>query len=106
MGGMAMGGGCCGAVAGLGAAGGCKPGLGGTGSGKGEVRFESQQSAMTAIQALNGSLIQGKQVTVTPDMTSQDGTKILVSGLGPGVGWQELKDHFGQAGKVAFAGMK
>merc|ERR1711862_105161 len=34
---------------------------------------------------------------------SQDGTKLMVKGFTPGTQWQELKDHFGQVGPVAFA---
>merc|ERR1719188_1541472 len=90
-----MGGGCFGAMGGMGAMGGCA-----------EVRFDIPSSTMTAIQALNGSFVMGQQITVQADMTSKDGTKIIVSGLAPGVSWQELKDHFAQAGTVAFAGMK
>merc|ERR1740123_2002462 len=100
MGGM---GGCFG---GMGAMGGGKGGAQGGGGGMGEVRFQLAESAQVAAQALNGSMIMGQQITVTPDVSSKDGTKVLVSGLGPGVKWQELKDHFAQAGAIAFAGTK
>merc|ERR1740123_498833 len=96
MGGMAMGG--MGGMAAMG---------GGCGGGRtGEVRFDSPQSAMVAIQALNGSALGGQQIQVAADTSSVDGTKVTVTGLAPGVGWQDLKDLFKQAGNVAFAGIK
>merc|ERR1719162_2971755 len=39
-------------------------------------------------------------------MTSQDGSKLIVKGIPPGVEWQELKDHFASLGQVAFADVK
>lgn len=116
-GGCGLGGGCggkgggCGFGGGCGAAGkgGCGSGGGGgkgSGSGIGEVRFDNPMSAQAAVQGLDGSMIAGQSITVARDMSSQDGTKVLVSGCGPGVSWQELKDHFAQAGKVCFAAMK
>merc|ERR1740116_274113 len=114
MGGMGGMGGCFGGAMAMGGAGGLMGGgkgggamgMGGAGGGMGEVRFQLAESASVAVQALNGSMIMGQQITVTPDVSSKDGTKVLVSGLGPGVGWQELKDHFGQAGAIAFADLK
>merc|ERR1719203_2211698 len=86
-----------------GGGGGCAAGGAGT---RGEVRFETQMNAMAAIQGLNGSDLGGQQITVVADQNSQDGTKIIVTGLAPGVGWQDLKDHFAIAGKVCFANVK
>merc|ERR1740123_972288 len=97
MGGMKMGG--------MAAMGGVAMG-GGGGERKGEVRFDNPQSAMVAIQGLNGSMLGGQQIQITADTTSVDSTKITVTGLAPGVGWQDLKDLMAQAGKVAFAGIK
>merc|ERR1719401_40032 len=36
------------------------------------------------------------------DSRSQDGSRLLVTGIPPGIEWQELKDHFGAIGRVAF----
>merc|ERR1719323_2319100 len=94
------GGGFGGKGCGGGGGGGCA--AGGAGGVKGEVRFDTQMSAMAAIQGLNGSMVMGQQITVVPDQASHDGTKVIVTGLAPGVGWQDLKDHFAIAGKVCF----
>merc|ERR1740121_1527389 len=68
-----------------------------------EVRFENEADAMQAVQLLNGTSIGGGELTVTLDEGSQDRTRLIVSGVPPGVEWQELKDHFGQVGTVAYA---
>merc|ERR1719189_1707656 len=84
MGGMGkMGGGMGGGLGmiGMSAAG----GLGGGGK-QGEVRYDSPQSAATAIQGLNGSSLMGEQIQVVADPNSHDGTKVICSGLAPGVG--------------------
>merc|ERR1719330_862685 len=82
------------------------PGMGGGGSKVGEVRFDNPQSALVAIQALNESVLMGETIQVVADTSSADATKVLVSGLAGGVGWQDLKDHFKQVGKVSFAAIK
>lgn len=69
----------------------------------GEVRYESAEHAQAAMQALNGSMLLGSQIFIMSAPDSQDGTKLMVKGFAPGTQWQELKDHFGQIGPVAFA---
>merc|ERR1719387_2757788 len=59
-----------------------------------------------ALAMLNGSSLGGSTIKVALDQTSIDGTKLIVTGVPPGIEWQELKDHFGQIGKVAFAGIQ
>mmetsp|Transcript_97595 Transcript_97595/g.271522 ORF Transcript_97595/g.271522 Transcript_97595/m.271522 type:complete len:545 (+) Transcript_97595:100-1734(+) len=73
------------------------------GLGSGEVRFDNPSHAQTAINKLNGSLLQGCRLSVCADETSQDGSKVVVHGIPVGCQWQELKDHFSQIGQVAFA---
>jgi len=72
----------------------------------GEVRYDNPQHAQVAAAMLNGSQLGSSMITVTMDMTSKDGSKVLVSNVGPEIQWQELKDHFAQAGQVAFANVK
>ncbi|CAK0833566.1 unnamed protein product [Prorocentrum cordatum] len=69
----------------------------------GEVRFEDAQHAQLALKTLNGSMIGSSQIFVALDRGSTDGTKIIVTGLSPATGWQELKDHFNSMGTIAFA---
>merc|ERR1719253_1069954 len=69
----------------------------------GEVRYENPLHAQQAMQMLNGSLLGGAQISVMASPGSQDGTKLLVQGIPAGAEWQELKDHFGTIGPVAFA---
>jgi len=71
-----------------------------------EVRFEAPADAMDAIERLDGSELSGYTLSVVPHQKTQDGTKVLVSGLGAGVEWQDLKDHFQQVGKVVFTAIK
>lgn len=86
-------------------------GAGGGGKGKstgspeeaGEVRFDAVESAQRAYQLLDKSVLMGVPITVVPDTHSQDGTKVLVYNMPPGIEWQELKDHFSQVGTVCFA---
>jgi len=81
------------AYAGINAPGGCR----------GEVRYDDPSHAMIAMRTLNGSMLCGSQIFIQADPFSQDGSKLIVSGIGSNVAWQELKDHFGQVGQVAFA---
>jgi hypothetical protein len=46
--------------------------------------------------------MRGQPIFVKQDLTFQDGTKVLVTGMPAGLGWQELKDHFAQVGDVQF----
>eukprot|EP00421_Protoceratium_reticulatum_P070185 CAMPEP_0168421054 /NCGR_PEP_ID=MMETSP0228-20121227/33085_1 /TAXON_ID=133427 /ORGANISM="Protoceratium reticulatum, Strain CCCM 535 (=CCMP 1889)" /LENGTH=515 /DNA_ID=CAMNT_0008434953 /DNA_START=22 /DNA_END=1565 /DNA_ORIENTATION=- len=69
----------------------------------GEVRFDNVESAQRAYQVLDNSVLMGVQIRIVPDTHSQDGTKVLVYNMPPGIGWQELKDHFSQVGTVCFA---
>merc|ERR1719401_380178 len=71
----------------------------------GEVRFGSQEAAQKALQ-LNGSELKGSIIDVDMDQYSKDGTKIVVSGIPPGVQWIELKEHFLVAGPVVYAAVK
>jgi len=70
---------------------------------EGEVRYDDPAHAHTAMTSLNGSFLGGGQIFIELDPKSSDGAKIIVNGLLPGVGWQELKDHFSPVGSVAFA---
>merc|ERR1712048_1062127 len=56
-----------------------------------------------AVKTLNGSTLGGATIKVTLDQKSQDSSKLIVSGIPPGIEWQELKDHFKPIGTVAFA---
>merc|ERR1712113_1364852 len=71
--------------------------------GSGEVRFDTPMSAQNALMHLNGSILNGTVIQIGLDERSQDGTKLCVNNLAAGTSWQDLKDHFGQAGQVAFA---
>lgn len=110
-GGMMMGGGGYGGMmmGGCGGKGGCMMFGGGGAAGPtkfGEIRFDAPESAQAALQTLSGSMLMGRKINASMDLTSHDGTKLQVSGLAPGVNWQELKDHFQVAGRVAFANIK
>jgi len=67
----------------------------------GEVRFEDPHAAGKAL-SLDGQQYKGYNVKVQVDLTSQDGTKILVMGLPPECGWQDVKDLMREFGAVAF----
>lgn len=71
----------------------------------GEVRFEDPEAAGLAL-ALDGQEYLGHQLKVKVDLTSQDGTKILVMGLPSQCGWQDLKDLMREFGDVAFVQVK
>lgn len=80
-----------------------------TANGKGEVgeiRYDNPFHAQMAIGMLNNSAFNGGTISVDWDANSKDGTKLIVRGIPPGSEWQELKDHFGQMGTVAFADVK
>lgn len=70
---------------------------------EGEVRYDDPAHAQTAMTSLNGSFLGGCQIFIELDPKSSDGAKIIVHGLLPNIGWQELKDHFSPVGTVAFA---
>lgn len=74
-------------------------------AGMGEVRYTTPEQAQAALEQLSGSVLRGVEVSVQPDPTSQDASKILVSNLPAGLDWKELKEHFAQVGEVAFAGI-
>eukprot|EP00927_Polykrikos_kofoidii_P059228 TRINITY_DN5435_c0_g2_i1.p1 TRINITY_DN5435_c0_g2~~TRINITY_DN5435_c0_g2_i1.p1 ORF type:complete len:375 (-),score=66.26 TRINITY_DN5435_c0_g2_i1:86-1210(-) len=66
---------------------------------QGEVRFDTSAAATEAMSAMQSCEFEGgKRISITRDPTSKDETKLLVSNLPPGTGWQELKDHFQEAG--------
>jgi len=69
----------------------------------GEVRYENPSLARVAVEKLSGSLLNGATLAVELDVSSKDGSKVFVHGIPAGCQWQELKDHFGQLGQVAFA---
>jgi len=71
--------------------------------GTGEVRYEDPGAAMLALQALNGSQLGSSNIFVALDPRSTDQSKLTVTGIAPGIGWHELKDHFASMGTVAFA---
>lgn len=72
----------------------------------GEVRYDTAVMAQQALQMLNGSEMDGgAKLSISMDSASKDGTKLIITGIPPGSGWQELKDHFSQAGPVAYAGI-
>ncbi|CAK0800673.1 unnamed protein product [Prorocentrum cordatum] len=75
------------------------------GMAEGEVRFEQAMSVRTAV-AMTGSVLGGSAITVIPDATSTDGTKVIVRGFGQAVAWQELKDHFKACGPIAHADVR
>merc|ERR1712113_330284 len=51
---------------------------------------------------LNGTLLGGSQISVVAAPNSQDGSKLRVHGVPPGMQWQDVKDHFSTIGTVAF----
>merc|ERR1719424_761166 len=55
---------------------------------------------------MTGANLGGSAITVVADPTSTDGTKVTVTGFGPQVEWQELKDLFKTCGAVMFADVK
>ena len=65
-----------------------------------EVRFDNPADVQAALD-LSGSELGGGIITCSPDPNSQDGSKIIVTGIPRGVEWQELKDHFKVCGTVA-----
>lgn len=71
--------------------------------GPGEVRFEAEEHAKQAIEQLNGQVLEGYRIMVKADPGSQDGTKVIVENLPPGIKWQELKDYFTCVGPVSYA---
>jgi len=75
----------------------------GNGTFSGEVRYDNPSHAQDAAERLSGSLLMGAAIAVELDVSSKDGSKVFVHGLPNGCQWQELKDHFGQLGPVAFA---
>lgn len=72
----------------------------------GEVRFKDTDSAHRAVDTLDGSTINGYEVQISLDPTSQDGTKIMVHGLPEGFDWKELKAFMGRVGTVAYANLR
>jgi len=72
----------------------------------GKIRYDNPLHAQMAVGMLNNSPLNGSAISVKFDMSSQDGTKLIIEGIPPGSEWQELKDHFGQMGVVAFAEVK
>lgn len=69
----------------------------------GEVRFMKADYAWKAKVELDGSELCGKKLRVELDCSTDRLNKVLVHGLSTAVQWQELKDHFKQAGEVRSA---
>jgi len=69
----------------------------------GEVRFKSADDAWNARVTLDGSQLYCKMLRVELDCSTDYMNKVLVHGINPAVMWQELKDHFKQAGEITFA---
>uniref|UniRef100_A0A7S4R7G9 RRM domain-containing protein n=1 Tax=Alexandrium monilatum TaxID=311494 RepID=A0A7S4R7G9_9DINO len=69
----------------------------------GEVRFKKADDAWNARVTLDGSVLFNKVLRVELDCSTDFMNKVLVHGINPGVAWQELKDHFKQAGEITFA---
>jgi len=76
---------------------------GNRGTCSGEVRYDNSSLAQAAVEKLSGSFLHGAKLAVELDVSSKDGSKVFVHGIPAGCQWQELKDHFGQLGQVAFA---
>lgn len=79
-----------------------------TGSGKGAcvggtVRYFTTDEAQVAIATYNNTEMNGHTIEVRMHSGTKDQTKIQIFGMPPGTEWQEVKDHFGQVGKIAFA---
>jgi len=69
----------------------------------GAVRYETAEEAANAMELLVGAQMESSTIEVKLHAGSTDKTKLQVFGLPPGTEWQELKDFFGQSGKVIFA---
>jgi len=72
----------------------------------GEIRYSDPNCALQALAMLNGSMLGTNQITVNPDRTSKDGTKLLITGIPLGIEWQELKELFSTVGPVAYCNVK
>jgi len=70
------------------------------------VRYEDPKAAERAVIELSGSTMNDLPIQVELDAKSKDATRIIVTGVPSEAEWQELKDHFGKIGKVAFADVK
>merc|ERR1712216_798029 len=76
---------------------------GGAGGGlSAELRYASPMHAQMAVNMLNGAVFNGTKIRLAMDPMSPDGTKLIVSGLPPGTGWQDVKDYCVCVGPVAF----
>jgi len=67
-----------------------------------EVRFESAESARLAVKELDGSQWKGRTIKVAPHHNTKDGTKVVVTVLAASFEWKDLKEYFGQVGRVEF----
>eukprot|EP01119_Soliformovum_irregulare_P000400 TRINITY_DN10275_c0_g1_i2.p2 TRINITY_DN10275_c0_g1~~TRINITY_DN10275_c0_g1_i2.p2 ORF type:complete len:314 (-),score=80.88 TRINITY_DN10275_c0_g1_i2:57-998(-) len=89
----------------------------GRSKGSGLIEFESAMQAQKAIEQLNGSELQGNKIIVRQDRETNDRSSVSVHRENPkrenqsspllwvgnipyDVSWQDLKDYFGQYGKV------
>eukprot|EP00927_Polykrikos_kofoidii_P076068 TRINITY_DN7279_c0_g1_i1.p1 TRINITY_DN7279_c0_g1~~TRINITY_DN7279_c0_g1_i1.p1 ORF type:complete len:859 (+),score=135.60 TRINITY_DN7279_c0_g1_i1:328-2577(+) len=71
----------------------------------GEVRFHNRDDAAMATSVLHGQPFKGTSLTVKPDLSSKEQTKVLVFNIPIGTDWTELKEHFSAVGQVAFVGI-
>lgn len=69
----------------------------------GAIRYATAEEATAAVELLDGAQMEGSTIEVKVHAGSTDKTKLQIFGLPPGTEWQELKDFFGQSGKVIFA---
>lgn len=71
----------------------------------GEVRYYTKEDADRAIEMFNGVSFRDGTINVRPDLSSANGTKVLVFNVPVGTEWTELQEHFVQAGQIAFCGI-
>ncbi|CAE6966676.1 unnamed protein product, partial [Symbiodinium sp. CCMP2592] len=71
--------------------------------GPGEVWMATPAEAEEAVNQLNGAEVDGQEISVRIDETSNDFRKLIVNFLPPHVQWQELKDLFRTVGEVKHA---
>lgn len=71
----------------------------------GEVRYTTKEDADKAKNMFNGTFFKGNTISVRPDLSSFNGTKLMVFNIPIGTDWTELREQFVQAGQIAFCGI-